>query len=461
MNGLVLALDAGSPRVSVAAGLRGEALAARSVPLERSSTQLLALVDEVLAAAGARAADLAGIVALAGPGSFTGLRVGLATALGLYQALGALGVRALALPTLAAMAAASGAPPASVVIAAVDALRGEWSAQAFRAGGPSIPPTPPTPRRSPIPPIPTTSPISPISPISPAPQIPPTSPLPFLRPIPLGVMALLPAGDLLRRLAAPGGRDGEDEGEEENASPMAAGRPTIVAFGVAALRQAAGAAADGASFVEAPPLATAALWLAAAVPAAAWRATALAAPIYSRPPATTAPRRHHLAEQVQPPPDAAAAGGKASIVPPPIRPARMADLPALAALEAAAFGDPWSEAMLAAELSHPRALILVAPGRTGGADLDAYACFLEAAGEAELLRVAVAPARRRQGLARHLLSEGFGHLRAAGVVSCHLEVRPANLAALALYQALGFAVCGRRRLYYRDGSDALVLRRAL
>jgi ribosomal-protein-alanine N-acetyltransferase len=457
VDGLVLALDAGSPRVSVAVGWRGEALAARSVPLERSSTQLLALVDEVLAAAGARAADLTGIVALAGPGSFTGLRVGLATALGLYQALGALGVRALALPTLAAMAAASGAPPDSVVIAAVDALRGEWSAQAFRAGSPSIlptPPTTPTSRRSPIPPFPPTSPF---------PQVPPTSPpLPFLRPTPLGAMALLPAEDLLRRLATAAGRDGGQDGEGkdegEDASPVAAEGPTIVAFGVAALRQAAGGAAATASFVEAPPLATAALWLAAAVPAAAWRATALAAPIYSRPPATTAPRRR---AEVPLPPGAAAAAGEALTVPPPIRPARAADLPALAALEAAAFGDPWSAAMLAAELSHPRALILVAPGRAGGTDLDAYACFLEAADEAELLRVAVAPARRRQGLALRLLGEGFGRLRAAGVVSCHLEVRPANLAALGLYQALGFAVCGRRRLYYRDGSDALVLRRAL
>jgi ribosomal protein S18 acetylase RimI-like enzyme len=145
----------------------------------------------------------------------------------------------------------------------------------------------------------------------------------------------------------------------------------------------------------------------------------------------------------------------------PIRPARAADLEALAALEAAAFGDPWSKAMLAAEMAHLHALLLVAPAPAPGADLDAYACFLAAAGEAELLRVAVAPARRRQGLARLLLGEGFTRLRAAGVLSCHLEVRPANLGALALYRALDFEVSGRRRLYYRDGSDALVLRRAL
>jgi tRNA threonylcarbamoyl adenosine modification protein YeaZ len=277
VDGLVLALDAGSPMVSVAAGRRGAVLAARAVPLERSSTQLLALIDEVLAAAGARAADLAGVVALAGPGSFTGLRVGLATALGLHQALGA---RALALPTLAAMAAMaapSGAPPACTVIAAVDALRGEWSAQAFRAGGPAAAPSMPAPPLAGIP-----------------------------LPLPLGAMQLLAAGDLLR-LLAPGERrtagaaDGEGrevwdwEGGQGIAAamPPTAGPPWIVTFGVAALRQAAGDAAAGAAFIESPPLAPAALRLAAAVPLARWQAARLAAPIYSRPPATTAPRRRH------------------------------------------------------------------------------------------------------------------------------------------------------------------------
>ena len=52
-------------------------------------------------------------------------------------------------------------------------------------------------------------------------------------------------------------------------------------------------------------------------------------------------------------------------------------------------------------------------------------------------------------------------LRAAGAARCHLEVRLDNAGALALYHALGFEICGRRQGYYRDGSDALVLRRDL
>jgi tRNA threonylcarbamoyl adenosine modification protein YeaZ len=246
-GGLLLALDSGSPVVSVAVGRGGVVLAERAVALERSSTQLLALVAEALAAAGARPADLDGVVALAGPGSFTGLRVGLATALGLYQGLG---VRAQALPTLTALAAASAAPPGSLVIAAVDALRGEWSAQAFRAG-----------------------------------------PLP----VPLGEMALVPAAGLLRRLA-PGEIPEMPAATRQAHVPAAADwpgpseTPEIVAFGAAALCRAVEAAGGRARCREAPPLAPAALRLAAALPPASWRAASLAAPIYSRPPATTAPK---------------------------------------------------------------------------------------------------------------------------------------------------------------------------
>lgn len=133
MSATLLALDTGSPLVSVALARDGAAVAARSVAQERSSTRLLAMIQEVLDEAGIGIGDLGGIVVLRGPGSFTGLRIGLATALGLHQALGC---PATAIPSLPVLAAAAGATekPDGIVIAAVDALRGDWSAQAFAAG---------------------------------------------------------------------------------------------------------------------------------------------------------------------------------------------------------------------------------------------------------------------------------------------------------------------------------------
>jgi ribosomal-protein-alanine N-acetyltransferase len=90
-----------------------------------------------------------------------------------------------------------------------------------------------------------------------------------------------------------------------------------------------------------------------------------------------------------------------------------------------------------------------------------YASFRRGFGEAELLRLAVAPGERRRGIARALAAAGFGRLREEGFETCHLEVRMDNMGAIALYEALGFERAGLRRGYYRDGTDALLLSRPL
>jgi tRNA threonylcarbamoyl adenosine modification protein YeaZ len=91
------------------------------------------MIDEALTEAGVALPGLAGIVAVRGPGSFTGLRVGLATAYGLHQATG---LPVTAVSTWQALAAAAPAPPGRPVAAAVDILRGLWAVQTFTAGDP-------------------------------------------------------------------------------------------------------------------------------------------------------------------------------------------------------------------------------------------------------------------------------------------------------------------------------------
>jgi ribosomal-protein-alanine N-acetyltransferase len=86
-----------------------------------------------------------------------------------------------------------------------------------------------------------------------------------------------------------------------------------------------------------------------------------------------------------------------------------------------------------------------------------YATFRRVGRESELLRVAVAPDRRDRGIGGRLIEAGLARLRDEGVATCFLEVRPTNAPALALYERLGFARISRRRRYFPDGSDALVL----
>src|SRR5205807_5990635 len=84
-----------------------------------------------LADAALDAADLARIGVGVGPGSFTGLRIGIATARGLAQAL-ALGLAPVGTLEVLAAGAAEEAGPGRAVLAVVDAGRGEGFAAGFR-----------------------------------------------------------------------------------------------------------------------------------------------------------------------------------------------------------------------------------------------------------------------------------------------------------------------------------------
>jgi ribosomal-protein-alanine N-acetyltransferase len=82
-----------------------------------------------------------------------------------------------------------------------------------------------------------------------------------------------------------------------------------------------------------------------------------------------------------------------------------------------------------------------------------WAC-IPAAGEAELLRIAVDPAHRGRGLGRVLLEACQRELGALGLNHLYLEVRVSNALAMRLYGACGWERCGLRPGYYPDGEDA-------
>ncbi|HEX2224655.1 MAG TPA: ribosomal protein S18-alanine N-acetyltransferase [Thermoanaerobaculia bacterium] len=141
-----------------------------------------------------------------------------------------------------------------------------------------------------------------------------------------------------------------------------------------------------------------------------------------------------------------------------IRHAWEEDILPLSWLERAAFPDPWPPDLIAHEVRHPSAVVLAACEEGSDTPLG-YASFHCVAGESELLRLAVFPEQRRRGIARRLLEHGFERLRDLEIEVCFLEVREDNDGAIALYRDFGFEYAGRRRGYYRDGTDALVLTR--
>lgn len=144
-----------------------------------------------------------------------------------------------------------------------------------------------------------------------------------------------------------------------------------------------------------------------------------------------------------------------------IRPGRPADAAALGRLERQCFSDPWSEAAFVEALQGDELLTLVAAPPSAEADTTpvGYLVARRVLDGAEILNLAVAPARRGAGLGGRLLARALGELGGAGVREVFLEVRESNTAAQALYRARGFAVVGRRRGYYRGPEeDALVLR---
>jgi ribosomal-protein-alanine N-acetyltransferase len=142
------------------------------------------------------------------------------------------------------------------------------------------------------------------------------------------------------------------------------------------------------------------------------------------------------------------------------RDAAPTDLPRLAELHATGFLESWSADALNRLLASPGVFALIADhdGQTAG-----FVMAREAAGEAEILTIAVAPASRRAGLGRALVAAAALRAAEMGATSFFLEVATGNVAARGLYTGLGFAEAGRRKGYYEGSAfesaqDALILR---
>jgi ribosomal-protein-alanine N-acetyltransferase len=141
------------------------------------------------------------------------------------------------------------------------------------------------------------------------------------------------------------------------------------------------------------------------------------------------------------------------------REARTSDLDAVADLERLSFPVPWKREYFEVEIGAPYRYNRVVRDERGR--LLGYVFCAFAGGELHVNKIAVAPERRRSGLATCLMDDVFAHARAVRAEEIFLEVRVSNVPARLFYERLGFVQTGRRARYYLDGEDALVMVRRL
>lgn len=150
------------------------------------------------------------------------------------------------------------------------------------------------------------------------------------------------------------------------------------------------------------------------------------------------------------------------------KPLDAAHAQAVAALEALIMGsDAWNEALVADEL--PRAdrswwAVYAAEDEMSqdkvhdqdNLPLIGYAGGWIVDGDLQILKVGVAPEYRRQGIAKELIARLASDARDLGAQTASLEVRTSNVGAQAFYETLGLQLIGTRPGYYSDHEDACI-----
>jgi [ribosomal protein S18]-alanine N-acetyltransferase len=127
------------------------------------------------------------------------------------------------------------------------------------------------------------------------------------------------------------------------------------------------------------------------------------------------------------------------------------DLPSVMEIDALSLPRPWSAAIWRGELGSPYGLYLVLEE---SGEVVGQIGIRHVLGELHITTIAVKPEYRRRGYARDLIGAALDSYPNASHV--HLEVRPTNVEAIALYESLGFRKTGRRPRYYGD-EDALLM----
>ncbi len=140
---------------------------------------------------------------------------------------------------------------------------------------------------------------------------------------------------------------------------------------------------------------------------------------------------------------------------PVIRPMTVADLDEVMKTELRAFADPWSRKSYLTEiLENDYSNPVVMEYKT---EIVGHAVVWEIYEEFHIATLAVSPEFQGQGLGNFLFERLLGMAHNAEFAL--LEVRKSNIAAISMYEKFGFVSIGFRRQYYRNGEDAMVMKK--
>lgn len=146
-----------------------------------------------------------------------------------------------------------------------------------------------------------------------------------------------------------------------------------------------------------------------------------------------------------------------------IRPANSSDTERLCELEKASFPlDAWSDRLIRDAVEESERENAPLHFRVAADDRAcAYILFTFLPDRpdvpGEIQSIATVPDRRRQGIARRLMLDALKLAKEGGCRLMQLEVRQGNIAAICLYESLGFKKTGVRAAYYQDGESAVLM----
>ena len=125
----------------------------------------------------------------------------------------------------------------------------------------------------------------------------------------------------------------------------------------------------------------------------------------------------------------------------------------VAVIERLCFSEPWSENSLELLLGDGGVGFVVEVDRRAVA----YGGMVTVLDEGQITNIAVHPDYRRSGYGRAVVLALTEYAAKKGITSISLEVRESNIAAIALYESLGWKRCGIRKNFYKFPTEAAIV----